>query len=60
LGLYPHWGTRVGISAFDYAGNPEGVISSIILKDVLMIKKKPEYSGLILYQKILFYLSKLQ
>ena len=25
LGLYPHWGTRIGISAFDYAGNPEGV-----------------------------------
>lgn len=35
LGLYPHWGTRIGISAFDYAGNPEGVISSVTLKDVL-------------------------
>jgi len=35
LGLYPHWGTRVGISAFDYVGNPEGVISSITWKDVL-------------------------
>lgn len=35
LGLYPHWGTRVGISAFDYAGNPEGVTSSITLIDVL-------------------------
>ena len=35
LGLYPHWGTRVGISAFDYVGNPEGVSSSITFKDVL-------------------------
>jgi len=35
LGLYPHWGTRIGISAFDYAGNPEGVTSSVTLKDVL-------------------------
>jgi phosphoglycerol transferase MdoB-like AlkP superfamily enzyme len=34
LGLYPHWGTRVGISAFDYIGDPQGVISSITLKDV--------------------------
>jgi len=35
LGLYPHWGTRVGISAFDYAGEPQGAFSSIVLKDVL-------------------------
>ncbi len=35
LGLYPHWGTRVGISAFDYIGDPEGVVSSIIWKDVV-------------------------
>lgn len=35
LGLYPHWGTRIGISAFDYVGDPQGVISSIMLKDVL-------------------------
>ncbi len=35
LGLYPHWGTRVGVSAFDYIGDPEGVISSIIWKDAV-------------------------
>jgi phosphoglycerol transferase MdoB-like AlkP superfamily enzyme len=35
LGLYPHWGTRVGISAFDYIGDPQGFFSSIMLKDVL-------------------------
>ena len=35
LGLYPHWGTRIGISAFDYAGDPQGYFSSITLKDVL-------------------------
>jgi phosphoglycerol transferase MdoB-like AlkP superfamily enzyme len=35
LGLYPHWGTRIGISAFDYLGDPQGVTSSITWKDVL-------------------------
>jgi phosphoglycerol transferase MdoB-like AlkP superfamily enzyme len=35
LGLYPHWGTRVGISAFDYVGDPQGVFSSVMLKDVI-------------------------
>ncbi len=35
LGLYPHWGTRIGISAFDYAGDPQGITSSITWKDVL-------------------------
>ena len=35
LGLYSHWGTRIGISAFDYAGDPQGVTSSITWKDVL-------------------------
>lgn len=34
LGLYPHWGTRVGISAFDYVGDPQGFFSSIMLKDI--------------------------
>src|SRR5690606_33921082 len=35
LGLYPHWGTRVAISAFDYIGDPQGFTSSITWKDVL-------------------------
>ena len=35
LGLYPHWGVRVGISAFDYVGDPQGIFSSIIQKDVI-------------------------
>ena len=35
LGLYPHWGTRVGISAFDYVGDPQGFTSSITWKDFL-------------------------
>ena len=35
LGLYPHWGTRIGISAFDYVGDPQGVFSSVMLKDVI-------------------------
>ncbi|MEN8115727.1 MAG: sulfatase-like hydrolase/transferase [Bacteroidota bacterium] len=28
LGLYPHWGTRVGINAFDYIGDMKGVMSN--------------------------------
>jgi phosphoglycerol transferase MdoB-like AlkP superfamily enzyme len=35
LGLYPHWGTRVSISAFDYIGDPQGLTSSITWKDIL-------------------------
>ena len=35
LGLYPHWGTRVAITAFDYIGDPQGFTSSITWKDVL-------------------------
>jgi phosphoglycerol transferase MdoB-like AlkP superfamily enzyme len=36
LGLYPHWGTRVGVSAFDYVGDPQGFTSSISWKDVVV------------------------
>ena len=48
LGLYPHWGTRVGISAFDYAGDPQGAVSSVMLNDVLAAV------ALILFYGILF------
>lgn len=36
LGLYPHWGTRVGISAFDYLNDPKGMMANIIWKDVFL------------------------
>lgn len=48
LGLYPHWGTRVGISAFDYIANPQGVISSITTKDVFAA------TGVIIFYVIIF------
>ena len=35
LGLYPHWGTRVSVSAFDYMGDPQGFTSSINWKDIV-------------------------
>lgn len=35
MGLYPHWGTRVGISAFKYAGDPKGVISNLTWFDAI-------------------------
>lgn len=36
LGLYPHWGTRVGISAFDYIGDPKGIIANITWLDTFL------------------------
>lgn len=36
LGLYPHWGTRVGISAFDYLNDPKGMIANIIWTDAFL------------------------
>ncbi|HSO86745.1 MAG TPA: sulfatase-like hydrolase/transferase, partial [Draconibacterium sp.] len=35
LGLYPHWGTRLGVITFDYMKDPEGVIANVLWKDVL-------------------------
>lgn len=36
IGLYPHWGTRVGISAFDYIGNPKEMIANVTWWQVLL------------------------
>ncbi len=36
LGLYPHWGTRVGISAFDYIGDPKGMFANITIVDLIV------------------------
>lgn len=36
LGLYPHWGTRVAVSAFNYVGDPKGIVANITWSDVLM------------------------
>ena len=35
LFLYPHWGTRIGISAFKYLEDTEGIKSSILFKDAI-------------------------
>ena len=37
LALFPHWGTRVGINAFNYLGDPKGVISNITLGDSIAV-----------------------
>lgn len=37
LGLYPHWGTRVGISAFDYLGDPKGMMANITWIDMVLV-----------------------
>lgn len=35
LGLYPHWGARIGISVLDYVGDPQGFFLSITWKDAM-------------------------
>jgi len=35
LGLYPHWGTRVNITAFNYIDDPVAMSASISMSDVL-------------------------
>jgi len=36
LGLYPHWGTRVNITAFNYINDPVAMGASVSLGDVLL------------------------
>ena len=36
LGLYPHWGTRVNITAFNYIDDPVAMSASVSLNDVLL------------------------
>lgn len=36
LGLYPHWGTRVNITAFNYINDPVAMSASVSITDVLM------------------------
>lgn len=35
LGLYPHWGTRVNVTAFNYINDPVAMAASISLADIL-------------------------
>ncbi len=35
LGLYPHWGTRVNITAFNYIDDPVAMYASISIKDIV-------------------------
>ena len=36
LGLYPHWGTRVNITAFNYIDDPVAMSASVSITDVLL------------------------
>jgi len=36
LGLYPHWGTRVNLTAFNYIDDPVAMSASVSLVDVLL------------------------
>lgn len=36
LGLYPHWGTRVNITAFNYINDPVAMSASVSVSDVLL------------------------
>lgn len=35
LGLYPHWGTRVNVTAFNYIDDPVAMSASVTLKDIV-------------------------
>jgi phosphoglycerol transferase MdoB-like AlkP superfamily enzyme len=52
LGLYPHWGTRVNVTVFNYIDDPVAINASVSLRDVffgLLIS-----AGLILSFRILY------
>ncbi|HCY43342.1 MAG TPA: hypothetical protein DHV48_18730 [Prolixibacteraceae bacterium] len=36
LGLYPHWGTRVNVTIFNYIGDPVAIGASVSFSDVLL------------------------
>ncbi len=36
LGLYPHWGTRVNVTIFNYIDDPVAMSASVSISDVLM------------------------
>jgi len=36
LGLYPHWGTRVNVTAFNYIDDPVAMSASISLNDIVL------------------------
>jgi phosphoglycerol transferase MdoB-like AlkP superfamily enzyme len=36
IGLYQHWGTRVGISAFDYIGDPKEMMANVTGWQIVM------------------------
>ena len=36
LGLYPHWGTRVNVTIFNYIGDPVALGASVSLKDLFL------------------------
>lgn len=36
LGLYPHWGTRVNVTAFNYIDDPVAMSASVSITDVLL------------------------
>jgi phosphoglycerol transferase MdoB-like AlkP superfamily enzyme len=52
LGLYPHWGTRVNITAFNYIDDPVAMSASISFADVI---KGLVISGLLISIFILLY-----
>ncbi len=55
LGLYPHWGTRVNITAFNYINDPVAMEASISITDVfkgILIAGSLTLAFLFLYKRI--------
>ncbi|MDO9614015.1 MAG: LTA synthase family protein [Bacteroidota bacterium] len=55
LGLYPHWGTRVNVTVFNYLGDPVAIGASVSVFDVLLglfISGSLIFGFLFIYRKI--------
>lgn len=55
LGLYPHWGTRVNVTVFNYMGDPVAMAASVSLVDVflgLIVSSSLIAGFLYLYKKL--------
>ena len=56
LGLYPHWGTRVNVSVFNYINDPVAIGASVSFVDVItgLLISSSLIAGLLFFYKRLF------
>jgi len=56
LGLYPHWGTRVNVTVFNYMNDPVALVASVSLGDLFigLVISSSLIAGFIFFYKRLF------